>query len=61
MKNIDELYEKYYNVYKNDTDDTDDELKEDKKKNFEYKQFGLGDEIKKESKLDEKNERVRTD
>ena len=61
MKNVDELYEKYYNVYKNDTDDTDDELKEDKKKNFEYKQFGLGDEIKKESKLDEKNERVRTD
>ena len=34
MKNIDERYEKYYNVYKSDND-TDDELKEDKKKKFD--------------------------
>ena len=34
-------------TYKNDYD-TDDELKEDKKKNFDYKQFELGGEINKE-------------
>ena len=43
----------YYNAYKSDHD-TDGELKEDKKKKFDYKQFELGDEINKESKLDEK-------
>ena len=43
----------YYNAYKSDHD-TDDELKEDKKKKFDYKQFELGDEMNKESKLDEK-------
>ena len=32
--------QKYYNAYKNDYD-TDDELKEDKKKKFDYKQFEL--------------------
>ena len=53
MKNVDELYKKYYNTYKNDYD-TDDELKEDKKEKFDYKRFELGDEINKESKLDEK-------
>ena len=31
MKNVDELYQKYYNAYKSDHD-TDDELKEDKRK-----------------------------
>ena len=31
MKNVDELYEKYYNAYKNDFDN-DDELSEAKKK-----------------------------
>ena len=31
MKNVDELYKKYYNAYKSDYD-TDDELKEVKKK-----------------------------
>ena len=31
MKNVDELYEKYYNAYKNDYD-TDNELNEAKKK-----------------------------
>ena len=34
MKNIDERYEKYYNAYKSDQN-TDDELKEDKKKKFD--------------------------
>ena len=31
MKNVDKLYEKYYNAYKSDYD-TDDELKEVRKK-----------------------------
>ena len=53
MKNVNELYKKYYNTYKSDYD-TDDGLKKDKKKKFEYKQFELDDEIKKESNLDEK-------
>ena len=35
MENIDELYEKYYNAYKNDQDN--DELSEAKKKKFGYK------------------------
>ena len=52
MKNVDELYEKYYNVSKSDCD-TNDKLKKDKKKNFDYKQFEL--EINKEPKLDEIN------
>ena len=42
MKNIDELYEKNYNAYKSDYD-TDDELKEEKKKESDYKQFKLND------------------
>ena len=54
MKNVNELYKNYYNAYKSDYD-TDDELKEDKKKRFDHKQFELGDEINKESKLDEKS------
>ena len=41
MKNVDELYEKYYNAYKNDYDA--DELKEAKKKKFGYRQFELFD------------------
>ena len=53
MKNVNELYKNYYNTYKSDYD-TDDGLKKDKKKKFEYKQFELDDEIKKESNLDEK-------
>ena len=60
MKNVDELYNRYYKSYKSGYD-TDDELKEDKKKLFDYRQFELGDEINKESKLDEKTKRVRTD
>ena len=42
VKNVDELYEKYYNAYKNDYD-TDNELNEAKKKEFDYRQFELGD------------------
>ena len=53
MKNVDELYKNYFNSYKSDYD-TDDELTEDKKKKYDYKQFELDDEINKESKLDEK-------
>ena len=52
MKNIDELYKKYHNAQKSDYD-TDDELKEDKKRKFDYKPFELGNEINKESKLDQ--------
>ena len=33
MKNVDELYKNYYNVYKSDFN-TDDELTGDKKKKF---------------------------
>ena len=38
MKNVDELYKKYYNFYKNDFDN-DDELSEAKKKKFDYELF----------------------
>ena len=51
MKNVGELYEKYYNAYKNDYDN-DDELSEVKKKKIDYKQFELFDKIDKKSKLD---------
>ena len=40
MKDVDQLYKNYYNAYKSDFD-TDDELTEDKKKKFNYKQFEL--------------------
>ena len=33
MKNVDDLYKKYYNAYKSDFDTYYDELTEDKKKN----------------------------
>ena len=46
MKNVDELYKNYYNAYKSNFD-TNDELKEDKKKKFDYKQFEIGDKINK--------------
>ena len=51
MKNVDELYEKYYNAYKNDYDA--DELSEAKKKKFDYKQFELFDKTDKKVTLDE--------
>ena len=50
MKNVDELYEKYQNAYKNDYDA--DELSEAKKKQFGYRQFELFDKTDKKSKLD---------
>ena len=34
--------------------DTDDDLKEDKKKKVDFKKFELGNETNRESKLDEK-------
>ena len=52
MKNIDDLYKKYYNTYKSDYD-TDVELNDAKKKNFDCKQFELVDKTDKELKLDE--------
>ena len=58
MKNVDELYKNYYNAYKSDYD-TDDKLKGDKKKKFDYKQFELDDKISKESKLDEKTKELK--
>ena len=58
MKNVDDLYKNYYNTYKSDFN-TNDELTEDKKKKFNYKQFEIiDDEINEESKLDEKTKRV---
>ena len=53
MKNVDELYKNYYDACKSNYD-ADDELGEDKKENLKYKQPELGNEINKESKLDEK-------
>ena len=42
MENVDELYKNYHDAYKSDCD-TDDELNEDKKKKFDYRQFELDD------------------
>ena len=43
MKNVDQLYEKYYSAYKNDCDNDD---------GFGYKQFELFDKTNKKPKLD---------
>ena len=51
MKNVDELYEKYCNDYKNDFDN-DDGLSEAKKKKFDYKQFELFNKADKKLTLD---------
>ena len=51
MKNVDELYEKYYSVYKNNHDNND-ALSEGKKKKFHYRQFELFVKSDKKSKLD---------
>ena len=56
MKNVDELYEKYYNAYKNDYDA--DELSEAKKKKIDYRQFELFDKTDKKSKLDEETKKL---
>ena len=58
MKNVNELYKNYFNAYKCDYD-TDDELTEDKKKKYDYKQLEIDDKISKESKLDEKTEELK--
>ena len=50
MKNVDKLYKKYYNAYKNDHDA--DELSEAKKKKFGYRRFELFGKTDKELKLD---------
>ena len=49
MKNVNELYKNYYNVYKSDYD-TNDELTEDKKKKINYKHSEVDDMISKEPK-----------
>ena len=59
MKNVDELYKKYYNFYKNDFDN-DDELSEAKKKPFDYKQFELFDKTDKELTLDGKQKKIKS-
>ena len=55
MKNVDELYKKYYNAYKNDYED--DDLIEAKKKKFDQKQFELFDKTDKELTLDGKTKK----
>ena len=52
MKNVDELYKKYYNSYKNNFDN-DDELIETKKKIVDHKQFELFNKTDKKLTLDE--------
>ena len=51
MKNIDELYENYYNAYESDYDN-DDELTKVKKKKLDYKLFKLFDKTYERLKLD---------
>ena len=55
MKNVDELYEKHYNAYKNDYDA--DELTEAKKKKFDYKQLELFDKTDKKLMLYEETKK----
>ena len=50
MKNVDKLYEKYYNAYKSDFDT--DELSETKKKKIGYRQFELFNKTDKKLTLD---------
>ena len=47
MKNVDELYENYYNAYDYDADD---KLNDVKKNKFDYKQFELFDKTDKKQK-----------
>ena len=56
MKNVEELYGKYYNAYKSDYD-SEDELSEAKEKTVNYKQFELVDKTDKEFKLDEETKK----
>ena len=59
MKHFNELYEKYYNAYKNDHDTN--ELSEAKKKKFDYKQFELLDKTDKKLTLDEETKKKKND
>ena len=59
MKHFNELYEKYYNAYKNDHDTN--ELSEAKKKKFDYKQFELLDKTDKKLTLDEQPKKKKND
>ena len=51
-------FKNYFDSYKSDYD-TNDELKEDKKKKFDYKQFEIDNKISKESKLNEKTKELK--
>ena len=55
LKNVDELYEKYYNAYKNGCEN--DELSEAKKKKNGYKHFELFDKTDKKLTLDEETKK----
>ena len=57
-KNVDKLYKNYYDIYKSDYD-ANDKLGEDEKEKLDYKKFELGNEINKESKLDEKTKELK--
>ena len=57
MGNVDELYKKYYDAYKNDYDDDDDELSEAKKKKNDYKQCELFDKTGKKLTLDDETKK----
>ena len=59
MKNVDELFGKYYNAYNSDYD-TDDELNEAKKKKVDHKQFELVDNIDEVLKLDEQTKDLKS-
>ena len=58
MKHFNELYEKYYNAYKNDHDTN--ELSEAKKKKFDCKQFELLDKTDKKLTLKKKKKKKMT-
>ena len=58
MENVDELYEKYCNVYKNDFDNYD-ELSEAIKKKFNYRQFELFNKTDKKLTLDEETRKAK--
>ena len=56
MKNVDKLYKKYYNAYKNDYDNNG-KLSEGKKKKIDCKQFELFDKTDKKLTLDGKTKK----
>ena len=56
MKNVDELYEKYYNAYKNDYD-ADVLKRKAKNKKIDHKQFELFDKTDKMLTLDEETKK----